>query len=544
MLTSMAVPAGDAVRRDAPGDSARPRFVPLALVLTLGAAARIVAYAANRSIWTDEAALAASIVHRSFRQLAAPLEFAQVAPLGFLWLEKGVVSLFGASEWALRLVPFLAALASLVLFVLVARRVLDDGGALFATTLFAVAAPLIYFATETKQYSSDMAVALALVLLALRLRERPLDAPRAAALGVAGALAPFLSQPSLFVLAGVGTVLLLDAARGAGDGRARRLAPVLLAWAVGSAIAILQAMRAVSPVDRRYLEGYWSGAFLPLDHGLLASLRWLWRFAADLAAWLFPAPWGWLVLACVAVGIIALVRRRDGVLSLLLAPLVIALLASAPRLYPMSARVSLFIVPAILLTAGAGAGWLLRATASMGVARGAVALVLAVTALACVASVRYASLTREELRPVMRWVAAHRRGGDIVYVYYGAARAFDFYAPRLGFAPGSYQVGRCSRADWRGYVADLDSLKGHDRVWLVLAHPFHKAGIREDSLVLGYLDRVGHLRASTSAPGALARLYDLSDGARAASTLPPFTPPASGDTSGLRDGCWGAVGPR
>src|SRR5512146_485715 len=195
MLTTMAVPAGDA---------ARPRVVlaSLALILALGAGARIVAYAANRSLWTDEAALAASIVPRSFGQLAAPLDFAQVAPIAFLWLEKSVVSLFGAGEWALRLVPFVAGLLSLFLFALVARRVLDDAGALFATTLFAVAAPLIYFAAETKQYSSDMAVALALVLLTLRLRERPLDARRAAALAVAGAVAPFVSQPSLFVLAG------------------------------------------------------------------------------------------------------------------------------------------------------------------------------------------------------------------------------------------------------------------------------------------------------------------------------------------------------
>lgn len=542
MRISMAVPAGDTAGWDTSG--VRPRRLTralLALFVALGAAARIAEYVAHRSIWTDEAALAHNVLHRSWSALAAPLDYAQVAPIGFLWLEKGAVALFGVSEWTLRLVPFLAALASLPLFVLVARRVLDDAGAIAATALFAVTVPLLYYAGETKQFSSDAAIALAIVLAALWARERRLGMRDAILLGIAGALAAHLSQPSLFVLAGAALYLLVHAARAHDRERTRRTVVAVALWGVGGAAAAVHAMRSLSPSDRVYLEGYWSGAFLPLGGGLFASLAWLGRFTAGLAEWLLPAPWTWLVAALAALGIVALARRRDGTLTLLLAPLALALLASALRLYPMAARLTLFIAPAVLLTAGAGAGWLVRLTRGMRLARPVVVGALALVIAGCIAGLRYVPFTREEIRPVMRYVAAHRRPGDEIYVYYGAARAFEFYAPSLGFARGDYRVGRCARADWRGYLADLDALRGRERVWFVLTHPFHKGGIEEDSLFLDYLARIGRPVATVSAPGALARLYDLSDTARAASLAPGFVPRPSGDSSGKFDTCAGPL---
>ena len=41
-------------------------------------------------------------------EMLDPLDYNQGAPVGFLLAVKGVISAFGASEWALRLVPFAA----------------------------------------------------------------------------------------------------------------------------------------------------------------------------------------------------------------------------------------------------------------------------------------------------------------------------------------------------------------------------------------------------------------------------------------------------
>ena len=90
-------------------------------------------YAANRSLWLDEAYLTESILTYSARQLATT-DFLhwQAAPVGFLLLEKLAVTLLGTGEHALRLVPLLAGVASVPLFYLVVRRSLPAAGGLVA----------------------------------------------------------------------------------------------------------------------------------------------------------------------------------------------------------------------------------------------------------------------------------------------------------------------------------------------------------------------------------------------------------------------------
>lgn len=527
---------------------ARRSLARIALVaaVAIGVALRVAQYAAHRSLWLDEAALAANIIHRSFAALARPLDFAQVAPLGFLWLEKGIITLFGASEWTLRLLPFLAALASVPLMAVLARRLLGGTGAVVATTLFAVSSPLLYFAAETKQYATDAAIAIVILLFALRWRDREIGRRGAVAAGIAGALAPWVSQPSAFVLAAAAIFLAAHAERGR---RRERIAPLAIAfslWAIGAALALGESIRTVTPAVEAYLQVYWANSFLPLAAGLIASAAWIRDLATEIAAWLFPLPWAWGALALSAAGIVVLARRRDGALWLVVGPLLFALVASALHLYPVAPRLTLFAAPMVMLAAGAGADGLVRLGARLAPpwrepARVAAAGLLALLLVECVRAAVHTPRVREELRPVVRYLAAHRRPGDAIYVYYGAARAFEFYAPRAGIPRDAYVLGRCSRSDWRGYLADLDAERGKPRVWLVLSHPFHRAGIQEDSLVLGYLGRLGRPVARDTATGALVALYDLSDTTRAARLAPAFSPPQSHDSSGVRERCAGPL---
>src|ERR1700730_3212051 len=60
----------------------------LGLVL-VGAGLRIWQYLANTGLWLDEVLLASNILHRStWDLLTVPLAYTQVAPKGFLLLEK------------------------------------------------------------------------------------------------------------------------------------------------------------------------------------------------------------------------------------------------------------------------------------------------------------------------------------------------------------------------------------------------------------------------------------------------------------------------
>ena len=115
----------------------RPPFVPLAadptedgrLRKAIGRSSpsasslRLVTFALNFPLWGDEAFVAANFISRGYLDLLRPLDYSQICPSLFLWLELSAVKLFGFQEYSLRLVPTLASVASVFLFAHVAGRV-------------------------------------------------------------------------------------------------------------------------------------------------------------------------------------------------------------------------------------------------------------------------------------------------------------------------------------------------------------------------------------------------------------------------------------
>ena len=141
-------------------------------ILILGIFLRLHQYLYNRSLWLDELSLVLNLVNRSFLELLEPLDYAQGAPIGFLLLSKSILSLFGTSEYVLRIVPLLSGTLSLFLLYKVARHYISQNAALFALTLFALSNRLIYYSSEVKQYSSDVLITLSLYLLAISIQKR------------------------------------------------------------------------------------------------------------------------------------------------------------------------------------------------------------------------------------------------------------------------------------------------------------------------------------------------------------------------------------
>src|SRR5215469_7867911 len=95
-------------------------------IMAAGAAIRLWQYLGNPALWLDEMAVANNLMTRSVvGLLSAPLADGQVAPPGFLILSRAAVVAFGSSEYALRLVPLICSLATLPLFMCLARRVLS-----------------------------------------------------------------------------------------------------------------------------------------------------------------------------------------------------------------------------------------------------------------------------------------------------------------------------------------------------------------------------------------------------------------------------------
>lgn len=338
--------------------------VVLGLVL-LGVGLRLARFLLNYPLWCDETMLAANLLDRGWADLARPLHYRQVAPIGFLALEWAAIRVLGFSEPSLRLVPLLAGVASVPLFAVLARQILGRGrAAVLAVALFAVAQPPIRYAAEMKPYATDLLVALGLLVLACRWRAAPDRPGRLWALAAVAPLAIALSLPSLFLLAVIGLLLGVEL------GRRRSPTMTMLPAALGLAAATAAAVAAMawlgqyrtSPDDRAYFLKFWADAFPPAFAEPLALARWL---AKAHTGALFAYPHGelrslaWLnvlILASFLMGCLAWSRRDRRTLALLILPFLVTLAAAAFRRYPygMSPRVAQFLVPSTLILAAAG----------------------------------------------------------------------------------------------------------------------------------------------------------------------------------------------
>jgi hypothetical protein len=485
-------------------------------------------------LWADEANLALNIIDRPLGQLLAPLDYRQVAPPGWLLLVRAAVAIFGEGERALRLVPLLGSLAALPLCWHVARRALPPGpGAPLALGLVATGIPFIFYGAQVKPYSTDVAVGLGLLALALAVG---LDGPsprRALALGAAGVVAPWVSYPAVLVQGGLLVALGATALLRRDRASLQPLGLAALASLVSGAGALAWARGTMTADDALYFQRFWASDFMPLPPRDLWDLGWpIARLTTVYGGGglRYPAPGFFLALA--ALGAWGLWRGRRDRAWLLLGPILATLGAAALRAYPFEPRVVLFLFPFFLMLTAAGPDALADLAGGDSYRRIAALAVLACAALALVGLARsplpYAP---EPLGPVLQ--AMHRawQPGDRAYVYYGGEKAFVYYARRLGIAPGDYVLGRCAREDPRAYLRELDAFRGAHRVWLVVTH----AVPEETAAVAGYLDRIGTRRESFEAgrvPGgrradvARVDLYDLSDPARlAAVTADTFPMP-------------------
>ena len=510
----------------------RRRAIAIALGIA-GALLRLWQYLGRGSFWLDEAAIARNVVARSPSGLLHPLDYAQIAPKGFLLVEKLATGIFGANEGSLRLYSLLCALAALPLFYALARRTLDERGALLAFAFFAVLSRPIYYASEAKQYSGDIFVACLLLLLGLRVLS-PESAPRHwLRLGVLGAVAVWFSQPALFVLVGIGLALAVAVIRG----RIPLRWPAIVActlWMVSGLPSIWLTLHSLGPAEYAYMKSFWREGFWPVVPHSLHDAAWPLLNLYGLFRDVLGMPIAVLGLGLFVIGIGWLARRRPVALAALAGPLFVLYVVAALGVFPFATtldgfdkisagngRVLMFLVPSLVLIVTAGLMALLDAPLLRVRWAGLVA------AAVVIGSPLYYDVTELPYSPNDLWpaygagVARARKPGDRLYVYYAGLQPFEWYRARFPVPDDRIVRGGCYRPAWREYLRELDAFRGTGRVWVVIVHPAWVNGVHEGALIEQYLDRVAPNLGRWGASDAYALLYDFSK-------IPPLRgPPAS-----------------
>ena len=483
---------------------------PLALI-AFGTVLRLQQYLANPSLRLDEALLALNLVNRSFSGLLQPLDHGQGAPPLFLLAERLAVELAGPSEYAMRALPLLASLASLPLLYLLARRWVGKPGALLALALFAVSYEPIRFSREVKQYSLDVLIALLLYLGLDSALSRPLRWGRVVLWGLLGVCAIFTSHPAVFILGGMALFPLQQHLRRREWPRLLSLGAVCLLWGVG--LAGFYWLFARNLHGSRALANYWDFGYVPFPPRSLSDLRWPFETFFTF----FSNPGGFQYSAVAALpffaGCVSFIHRDPRRAWYLLGPMLAVLCAALLHVYPFGDRLTLFLVPGMLLLIAEGAQYFARK-----LGRRAPVTVFLLALLLVPVYLRVPTMVTEpgmvrDVRPLLQYVAEHRQPGDLIYVYRFAWAATTFYMPRFGLDAKDMIWGQeSSHTDEFARTAELRKIAGRGRVWLVFAQEVPGwQGITDEKYLVHYLEAHAQKLDSRKRLNAALYLYDLTN---------------------------------
>jgi hypothetical protein len=492
--------------------------------LLLGIALRAWAYARDTSLYLDEILLSRNILDLPlWHLLTKPLMLDQVAPRGFLLVERLAVVILGPSEMALRLLPFVCSIASVVLFRRLAERILTAGGAAIALFLFAIGVPFIRFGAEVKQYECDLVAAIVLFLLALNVAEREASTKRLVIIGLAGFVVIWFSQASVLMMAGLGIGLVLHWLASRHRRTQRALLTTIPLWAVASLIAVAAGFRSMTPSTRQFMNEFWAGAFLPLPLGWRSGANWIGSRFTELFSdpTLLRYRWPVVFVLLAAVGIVILWRRNRTAAGLLCGPPLVALAAAIAHQYPWRGRLAFWMLPLTMIALAAGAEWIRCRAGALHPFAGVVVVIGILASPVMALAQALPPYELEHHRDMLSYLQQHRHAGDAIYVVQLQEVGTRFYGPLYGLQPNEWITGICDSNDARSYLRDVDRFRGVARFWVLTGSGRPLRQVHD--AIRNYLGTIGVRREAKAFPsitlGAVTiELYDLSDPAHLMAT--------------------------
>ncbi|GGB87057.1 glycosyltransferase family 39 protein [Dyadobacter sediminis] len=521
-------------------NSQKSHTILLSAILLSGIFLRVFHYFDNRSLWEDEVFLASSLIHMDFLQLATlPLEYQQRAPVGFLWLSRLGVVLFGKKELALRLFPFLCGIASLLLFVPVARHFLRSGRSIVAAVFIAAfAPPLVYHAVEVKQYGTEfLATVLCLLLYINHIGKT--DVKNLVLWGLGGAAILWFSFSSLFVLAGIGGAVALTCIIRK-DWRMFFL--YLVPFSLWLFSFVIQYVFFISRFpEEEWLVQFWRNreAFMPFPPRSLHDV--LWHFNQIYSLVRYPIGLSWFdldyehdysqvtrILARIpflpivvgTVGLATLYFRQKRHLLLFSLPVILALAASSLEFYPLRERLTLFLAPIFILVMAKGVERIDALKISSNAKTWIVAILLAAPLMNSVLQIwntsLFGSYKKSMQREVMQNIQSQYRENDIVYVYWNDLPSYRYYEEAYNFRFNTIYGSdeRKTSSNFNSYLknmsGDFQKFQGHERLWYIYK-PYNglKLGDIENEPQWYYrnVDAVGKVLGHISKMGTLQEVF-------------------------------------
>lgn len=469
------------------------RRVPIMLVL-VGSLLRVYHFLINRSLWLDEVYLVSGILRLDLDQLAVqPLDYQQQAPLGFLYTVKFCVLIFGENEMAFRLFPLICGIASLFIFLRVSRFFLSFKGVVISVAILAFAPFLIFHSVEIKQYSSQLLATVVALWLYVNYHNKA-NIPSSTLWGIYGAVIIWFSYSAIFVLAGIAGAVCLDLIY---KKNWRLLFYSFIPFTLWMISFLINYFIYIDePQKSEWLIRWFSdrNSFMPLPPGL-ESIKWIAYQFYRILEYPLGLLWVWnpltfdnfvlrnlvqmpmLPFVFYGIGLFALARTRIKWLMVLLFPVLIVLLASGLKLYPVFERLTVFITPLLILVMARGAA---EFTDNKYVRPYTFLFIGLFLAGPVVSSAREMIIPSEmggykhtRYRETLKYIDTHFKEGDAIYVYWNFVPPYRVYK-ELGYLKYNAiqgkdvrEVSSNEKEYFENLQRDFDKIKGQQRVWLI-----------------------------------------------------------------------------
>jgi len=438
----------------------------LYLIILIGAFLAIYQFMFNRSLWIDEASLALNIINKDFLELTKPLDYNQVAPVGFLFIERVSILIFGKNELALRIFPLISFLTSIYLFYLLSNDLVKNKIiTLLATSIFSITLLLLRYSSEVKQYSIDVLIAIVILYFCFRLQ---FNRNKSIFLyGIIGGITIWFSNISIIILFTTGVYLLYFEAYK--HKHYKILFPVLF-WVVSFIVYYYLFIN--NHPHTEFQVNWWNRqhAFLPLNPFSKYFYLFLLRANKTIYNLLFDFGHFWFIPLIISLSSIVflLKQKKYIILYFCLTPIIVHLLLSSLKLYPFYTRVLLYITPLVILILSIGLYYIVEFINAK-IIRLPYFLLIVPVIIMFYPIYQSFPIKKEEIKDSLSYIDQNIKNDEEIYIYYGARRAFTFYNEIKFINLNNVIIyGTKHRKQIGKYDHELLNLKG--KVWLLFSH--------------------------------------------------------------------------
>ncbi|WP_321369280.1 glycosyltransferase family 39 protein [uncultured Draconibacterium sp.] len=456
----------------------------LFIFILLGSLLAAINFFHDRSLWLDEAYLALNIANKPLKELLIPLDYNQVAPIGFLVIEKAFSAAFSNTDWSLRIFPMLLFFSSIYFMYQVSFRTFKEKSfALFAAAFFCLSYYPMYYSSEVKQYMVDIFICLIVILFSLRFSTKNINNIWWQ-YGLVGIISVWFSNISVILLFSIGLFLLFNN-RGKKENYLAIIAIISL-WVFSFATYYVLFIH--NHPSKQFMIDFWSNvnAFLPENILSKAFIQALYSKIVEVYK-LFHYKLQIVFVLISILGLFFLIKKKSTSFIFLLLPLITHLVLSYFKLYPFHGRLILYQYPILILLI-VSCIYHLYSLLKPKIQQLALYLLL-IPLILNIINLFHGNnfpFEKEEIKKSMTHLKMTLKDDELIYIHRRAFPAFLYYSSNYSrfrfFKNSDIMVCQSCTNKQIISVSDIEGINAN--VWILFSHNDNKKNRDEEKFIL------------------------------------------------------------